>query len=109
VLHIAHREWFGIRAAIGSLPGEKLAFSANVQLSHESVLAIYERIAKGSFKRIIFHGLSENSLLLVKFRAKRGLSEVMYVVIHGSTAQWFSDAERRMSFAAIELINSKKV
>jgi len=109
VLHIFQQEWFGIRAAAGSLPGHKLAISADIQLTHKQLIAIYERIERDSFSRIVFHGLSENTSRLAELLAKRGLSELIYMIKHGSQVQWFADEDRRMAFKTIELLRSKKI
>jgi SAM-dependent methyltransferase len=109
VLHIFQQEWFGIRAAAGSLPGHKLAISAEVELPHQSLLAIYKRIENEAFERIIFHGLSDQTSRLVSLLAKRGLSEIIYMIMHGAPAQWCGDVDRQMSFKTIELLKSKQI
>ncbi len=72
-LSVFHQEWFGIRAALGSFGGDKLAISADVDLQKERVLQIYERIVSEGFTHIVFHGLSPNACKLLSFLSKRGL------------------------------------
>ncbi|MGE6699634.1 methyltransferase [Hyphomonas sp. NPDC076900] len=103
VLHVFHQEWVGIRAAAGSLGGQKLAITADRALSNEDILQIYETIAGEDFSRIIFHGLSENAYQMILFLYRRGFGEKIFLIKHGSTVQWVSDPEREMAIRAIEL------
>ncbi len=67
VLQVFHKEWFGIRAAAGSLPGAKLAIPADVDLSHDHVLGIYDAISLAGYDRIVFHGSPSPNVGLPKF------------------------------------------
>jgi SAM-dependent methyltransferase len=109
VLHVFHREWFGIRAAAGSLPGAKLAIPADVDLSSERILEIHDEMLRRRFDRIVFHGHSKNSAKLLEFLAKRGLSETLYLVKHGAPAQWTHSPERVSALHAIELLKQRKI
>jgi SAM-dependent methyltransferase len=109
VLHIFHKEWYGIRAAAGSLPGAKLAIPANIELRHASVLEIYNAILRNRYPRIVFHGVSKNAVKLIEFFSSRGLADIVYVVMHGAPAQWPHEPERRAAFAAIDLLRASKV
>lgn len=106
VLHVFHQEWVGIRAAVGSLGGQKLAITADRALSNEDILRIYETIAGGDFSRIVVHGLSENVIKLISVLYHRGLQDCLYLVKHGSTEQWVYNVERDMAIAAIELLRT---
>jgi SAM-dependent methyltransferase len=106
VLHVFHQEWMGIRAAVGSLGGQKLAITADRAQSNEDILQIYETIAGGDFSHIVVHGLSENALKLISILYHRGLQDCLYLVKHGSTEQWVYKAERDMALAAIELLRA---
>jgi SAM-dependent methyltransferase/predicted metal-dependent hydrolase len=109
VLQVFHKEWFGIRAAAGSLPGAKLAIPANVDLSHDHVVEIYDTISRTGYDRIVFHGVSNNTTKLIEFSAKRGLAEIVYVVKHGAPAQWDYLPERQAAFRVIELLQASKI
>jgi SAM-dependent methyltransferase len=106
VLHVFHQEWMGIRAAVGSLGGQKLAITADRALSNEDILQIYETIEGGDFSRIVVHGLSENAIKLISILYHRGLQDCLYLVKHGSTEQWVYKAERDMALTAIELLRA---
>ncbi len=109
VLHVFHHEWFGIRAAAGSLPGAKLAIPADRALPHERVLEIYDEIVRAPYERIIFHGLSNNSARVIEFLAQRGLGENLYLVKHGAPAQWSHPPERAAAFCALDLLQTGRV
>ena len=49
VCHVFHQEWFGIRAAAGSLPGHKLAISAAASWSSVDLKAIVERLEESGY------------------------------------------------------------
>jgi SAM-dependent methyltransferase len=109
VLQVFHKEWFGIRAAAGSLPGAKLAIPVNVNLSHDHVVGIYDAISRTGYQRIVFQGVSDNTTKLIEFFAERGLAEILYVVKHGAPAQWDYQPERRAAFRVIELLQAAKI
>jgi hypothetical protein len=109
VLHVFHHEWFGIRAAAGSLPGAKLAISAERDLPHELALEIHDEIVRAPYERIVFHGLSNNSARVIEFLAQRGLAENLYLVNHGAPAQWSYPPERAGAFRALELLQNRRV
>lgn len=102
VLHIFHSGWHGIRAAAGSLPGTKLAIT-DAMLSIEQMRVLVEEIISSRPTRIVFHGVSDNTFLLVNILAARGLANILYLVFHGSPMMWHSDQERRFAYSAIEL------
>ena len=102
ILHIFHKEWHGIRAAAGSLPGRKLAIpEVNLSTDRLNVLAL--EIQDRNPSRIIFHGYSSNMGALIKWFHHVGLSEKVYLIFHGSPAQWWNDIERKYVFDMIRL------
>ena len=109
VLHVFAKEWMGIRAATGYLPGNKLAVSANADLSADQMLGLFDVIAAKGFSRIVFHGLPSNSHKLIEFLYQRGLKGQLYLVVHGSPVQWIFSQEREMAFQAIRLLKSQKI
>jgi SAM-dependent methyltransferase len=109
VLHIFHKDWLGIRAATGSLPGAKLAIPADVDFDRTQILDIHDAIVKNGFERIVIHGVSKNAIALVEFLARRGFGKMVYAVKHGAPALWTSTPERRSAFALIDLLRSSKL
>ncbi|MDR2852463.1 MAG: glycosyltransferase family 2 protein [Burkholderiaceae bacterium] len=109
VIHIFHAEWFGIRAAVGSLPGDKIAISANQLLTNKAVVDLYSEITARKCKKIIIHGYSSNMSKIVLYLSRMGMARELYVVIHGNPAQWFNDQERRTAFEVLDLVKSGRV
>ena len=109
VLHVFHQEWFGIRAAAGSLPGDKLAVSASIELPHAALLSIYKKLQEKSYRCIVFHGISKNTKTMVEFLALRGLDKFLFLVVHGTVAQWMNPAERSAAFWAIDCLQKQKI
>jgi hypothetical protein len=54
VLHVFHQEWFGIRAAVGSLAGKKLAVSAENTINQADIRKISVQIAEVNYKKLFF-------------------------------------------------------
>ncbi|CAH1655398.1 Methyltransferase family protein [Hyphomicrobiales bacterium] len=103
VLHVFHKEWFGIRAAAGALPGRKLALPAepaNGRILRETVHAILS----AGVQRIVFHGFSDNTPAIVESLASQGLGDRMFLVHHGGTTQWINNRERHYAFGVIDLL-----
>ena len=109
VLHIFQQQWFGIRAAAGSLPGYKLAVGPEGALDHASKRALARKIQQLKPQRIVVHGMSDAMGDLVEALASIGMSECIFVVIHGAPAQWCSPQEARYAFRAFELGRSRKI
>jgi len=109
VLHVFHKEWFGLRAVAGSLPGCKLAIPADADLSTDQLIEIYDAILSGGYQRIVFHGASKNTAILIEFLAHRGFAEIMFAVMQGATAQWDHMPERRAAFDSIAFLRSRKI
>lgn len=102
VLHVFNRQWIGIRAAAGSLPGHKLAVDGKLRLSRSVVNAVTTGLAMRGIERVVFHGMSGNLQTLIGALAAAGLSRHVYLVYHGSVAQWCDAPERRLAFMAFE-------
>lgn len=106
VLHVFHRQWLGIRAAAGSLPGMKLAINDRGKLGAADIKAIAETITSRRVSRIVIHGTSPNMVELVRKLAAMGLAQSIFIVYHGNITQWCSEQERRFVFSAIDLVRS---
>lgn len=104
VLHVFHKEWLGIRAAAGSLPGQKLAISAKTKFSRADVKAFFSCLEAAKARRFVFHGMSENAAHLIHRMAEAGLSQQIYLVYHGNVSQWCYEPERKLAFEAIEIL-----
>ena len=109
VLHVFQQQWFGIRAAAGSLPGHKLAVGPEGALDNASKRVLAREIQQLKPQRIVVHGMSDAMGDLVEMLAAMGMSEHVFVVIHGAPAQWCSPQEARYAFRAFELGRSKKI
>ena len=106
VLHVFHRQWLGIRAAAGSLPGMKLAIDDRGKLGVADITASAATIASRRVSRIVIHGTSPNMVELVRKLAARGLAQSIFIVYHGNITQWCSEQERQFVFSAIDLVRS---
>ena len=109
IVHVFHAEWFGIRAAVGSLPGDKIAISAHQAQSDQVVIDLYNDISRMNYKKIIVHGYSVNMSKIVSFLSRMGMGDQIYVVKHGNPAQWSYELERKAAFEVLELVNSGRV
>lgn len=109
VLHLFHAEWYGIRAAVGSLPGNKIAISANQAQSDQVAIDLYNEISRMNCQKIIVHGYSMNMSKVVSYLSKMGLGDELYIVKHGSPAQWGYEPERRAAFEVLELAKAGRV
>lgn len=104
VLQVFHRQWLGVRAAAGSLPGMKLAIDYRKKLSKSDIKEIATAISSRRPKRIVIHGTSPNMVKLVNSLAGLGMAESIFIVYHGNIVQWCSDQERRFALSAIDLV-----
>jgi hypothetical protein len=102
VCHVFHQEWFGIRAAAGSLPGHKLAISAAASWSSGDLKAIGERLEELGIRAMVVHGMSAAMQQLVEVLKKLGGTE-LYLVWHGSTTQWANKDELELSAVVLDL------
>lgn len=110
VVHVFHRQWLGIRAAAGSLPGHKLAIDAHRPLGATDIRAAVKRLGEmGGASRYVFHGMSDNADVLIRALSAAGLSGQSFIVHHGSIAQWTYEPERKLAFQTIELARAGHV
>ncbi|AKJ30630.1 class I SAM-dependent methyltransferase [Caldimonas brevitalea] len=108
VCHLFHGEWVGIRAAAGSLPGNKLAISAERKLRRAEIEEIRATLDRARINRLIVHGMSEPMRLLLAALLAAGMSE-QYLVWHGTPAQWVYTEERSFAFTALRLAREGKL
>lgn len=92
-LHIFNAEYFGIRAAAGNLPGDKLAISAEKKIPPQDFVSILEKIAPENYKRIVMHGYSSNMDEFAK-RLYDASNIPLFLVWHGNFAQLVYEGER---------------
>lgn len=103
VVHIFHRQWLGIRAAAGSLPGNKLAIDAHRALGSPGVEQVLKLLRHAGVSHYVFHGMSDNASTLIRSLSRLGLAEQTFLVYHGNVSQWFDSPERKLAFQAIQL------
>jgi hypothetical protein len=103
VLHVFHGQWLGIRAAAGSLPGQKLAINASRKLTPKDADVLAAEIGSRNPARIVVHGMSDSAALLVRRLSAAGLAGQTFLVHHGGVAQWCYEPERKLAFQAIAL------
>jgi hypothetical protein len=97
VLHVAHREWHGIRHATAYLPGHKLLISSSKNPSDEEVEHVASFVDNRSIKRVVFQGYSDAADYLAVHLAPRVGREVQfYVITHTTTSQFDNNFEMHM-------------
>jgi len=104
VAHVCHQEWVGIRAAVGSLPGSKLAIKSTLALAPREVEEIAAEFRSLGIDRLVFHGMSDPMQRLAR-ALKRSMPVEMHVVWHGSPAMWLNEAERECFNLALALLH----
>ena len=109
VLHIFPREWLGIRAAAGSLPGHKLAIPVSRKPGKRDLHRLQTFASLHGIDRFVFHGLSRYANELVVAMAGAGLSANCFIVYHGNLAQWCHDNERMLATRALDLAAQRKI
>lgn len=93
--HIFHREWFGIRAAAGYLPGEKIGIPFHGSIDDDDLLQIVEFIQTSRCEQVLLHCYSQNMEAVARvLRRSFGNSVQIHSVWHGNTAQFHVDVER---------------
>jgi hypothetical protein len=102
-------EWEGIRAAAGYLPGQKLAVSIKCEPTTSNVQALGAEIGTNNPKRIIFHGFSPLMESLVYYLSDWGYTDRLFVVVHGSSAQWHDDFDRQLAFTCLRLAGEGRI
>lgn len=109
VLHVFNKQWLGIRAAAGSLPGQKLAIDANRKLTRDELRNLIAECDRKRIHRYVFHGMSEGLIQIIKTLAGAGLSSQLFVVYHGNVVQWCFEPEFALASAAIDLARNGAV
>jgi hypothetical protein len=104
VCHIFNREWIGIRAAAGALPGNKLAISATQHMSAFEIAQVSDLLQRHGITKLAFQGMSEPLHALILALARTGQFD-MHLVWHGAPAMWMMEHERKLVRAALELVN----
>jgi hypothetical protein len=94
VAHVFHSHWFGIRAAAGYLPGHKIAIPSEGRLSQGSLQRVIAHLLKAKPRAVVFHGWSDNALLVANVLRETLGSEVRLLAVwHGNTAQFTNPFE----------------
>jgi SAM-dependent methyltransferase len=102
ICHVFNREWIGIRAAAGALPGHKLAISAKREMSASDVGQVINLLRAKGITKLVIHGMSEPLYALIVALAKARSFE-MFLVWHGAPAMWLNEHERKLVGFAINL------
>ena len=105
VLHIFHAEWFGIRAAAGSLPGRKIAITSEDSFNENDLYEIKSLIISLNPSKIIFHAMSSNMAAVIYTVSREFESKYLYFVHHGAPSQWFHEPDRKAAFIALEMLD----
>lgn len=95
VAHVAHQEWFGIRAAAGALPGQKLMVSADHRPSERDIESAVRKLEGAGAKQLVVHGFSESMEAWVRALREAGFARIG-LVWHGAPAMWLHDPENRI-------------
>lgn len=93
VFHVFAREWYGIRACAGFLPGRKVALAAEAYVSDADIAAAAERILAAGARRIVLQGLSQNKGRLARALRAKSPETGICLIWHGTTAQFHYDFE----------------
>lgn len=99
VAHVMHQEWFGIRAAAGSLPGRKLAISSSRMPDAREIEQAAQVLSANGVDRVVLHGFSQAMAAWVKGLASAGFGQI-YLVWHGAPVMWVHEDERKLFFLA---------
>lgn len=105
VCHMMHHEWFGIRAAAGALPGQKLAVSAHRSPTSDDLVALLDVLQAAGVDRIVAHGYSAAMRSWIQGLVGAGLDQV-FLVWHGAPAMWVHGEERALMRTALEQVRS---
>jgi len=95
VCHVFNKQWFGMRAAAGALPGNKLAISAEHPPTPEMIERAASRLDEARVTRVVVHGFSESMATFCKGLAACGVAN-LHLVWHGAPAMWLWEAERTL-------------
>jgi len=102
VCHVMHKEWFGMRAACGALPGQKLAVSANSAPSRTDVEAVIGLLSTAGVDRLVLHGFSPPMRAWVVGLSAAGFDQ-LYLVWHGAPVMWVHREERTLFEEVLKL------
>lgn len=103
VCHVMHQEWFGMRAACGSLPGHKLAISSLLSPKQSDIHEASVRMRALNISRVVVHGFSPRMELWIRGLAAAGFAQI-YIVWHGAPVMWVHHDERQLLESALKLI-----
>lgn len=103
VCHLMHQEWFGMRAACGALPGNKLAISAATSPTHIEVEEVARLLSERGINRLVIHGYSLRMELWIKGLAAVGFNRI-FLIWHGAPVMWVHGDERRLLESALQLV-----
>ncbi len=103
VCHVMHQEWFGMRAACGSLPGHKLAISSLLSPRQNDIHDASVRMRALNISRVVVHGFSPRMELWIRGLAAAGFAQI-YIVWHGAPVMWVHSDERQLLESALKLI-----
>jgi SAM-dependent methyltransferase len=102
VCHVFHKQWFGMRAAAGAMPGHKLAISAEHSPTPAMIEKVANRFEAAGINRVVVHGFSDPMAAFCKGLAACGVAE-LHLVWHGAPAMWVWEAERSLFHAVRRL------
>ena len=109
VLHIFQRDWAGVRAASGSLPGKKLAISLPAGYSPRTIAGLGQEIISRNPNRIVIQGMSDTMGAIICFLQRAGWGDRIFIVLHGAPAQWFAPDEGRYAFMCLDFARTGKI
>jgi hypothetical protein len=109
VLHVFAQSWIGIRAAVGALPGHKLAISTDRRANPEDITTFLVELDQRAIKQVVFHGYCDAADQLISALAQAQMSQMVYLVYHGNIAQWENGVERQFALRAIEAAQKGKI
>ena len=103
VVHVFHKEWFGMRAAAGALPGHKLAVPAGSTLSGQQLVDVAGLLSSAGVEHVVVHGFSDGMAKLVRSLRAAGFDNIG-LVWHGAAGMWIHEEERKLFFGARDLL-----
>ncbi len=109
VLHVYAQNWIGIRAAVGAIPGHKLAIVADGNLQASDISIFLLELNRRKIKHVVFHGYSDSSKQLIGVLARAQMSEMVKLVFHGNIGQWENAVERKFALDAIEMAQKGEI
>lgn len=89
VLHVAHKEWHGIRQATAYGPGRKALIPADSKIGFPEFDALQAAIEREGVDTLVFQGFSFNSDEVLKhIRARFGPDLKIFAITHVTTSQF---------------------